>query len=63
MEYKRFNQITIETATKGKLTILNLSDRQILQQEFTAPATTIDVSTLPGWIYVVKMVCFLPLIL
>ncbi|MFH1295791.1 MAG: T9SS type A sorting domain-containing protein [Bacteroidota bacterium] len=49
-------QTAIETPTKGYLFILNLSGQQLLQQEITEPTTTIDVSTLPSGVYVVKLV-------
>jgi photosystem II stability/assembly factor-like uncharacterized protein len=48
--------ITIETPSKGLLSILNLNGQELLQQEITQPVTTIDVSTLPSGIYVVKVV-------
>jgi photosystem II stability/assembly factor-like uncharacterized protein len=48
--------ITIETLANGSLSILNISGQQLLQQEITEPITTIDVSTLPSGVYVVKVV-------
>jgi photosystem II stability/assembly factor-like uncharacterized protein len=47
--------ITIETPTQGSLSILNPNGRQLLQQEITKPNTTIDVSTLPSGVYVVRL--------
>jgi hypothetical protein len=48
--------ITIETITKGHLSILNLSGQRLLHQEISEPTTTIDVSTLPCGVFVVKLV-------
>ena len=50
-----FTCITIENPTEGSLSILNLNGQQLLQQEITEPATTLDVSTLPGGVYIVKL--------
>jgi hypothetical protein len=47
---------TFETTAKGHLSILNLNGQQLLQQEVTELTTTIDVSTLPSGIYVVKLI-------
>ena len=49
------NSITIETRTKGSLTISNCSIQQILQREITEPTITIDVSKLPSGVYVVRL--------
>jgi hypothetical protein len=51
-----FTNITIETITKGCLSILNLSGQQLLQREITEPTTTVDISTLPSGVYIVKLV-------
>jgi photosystem II stability/assembly factor-like uncharacterized protein len=48
--------ITIQSPVKGSLYIHNTSDQQVLRQEVTEPTTTIDISTLPGGVYVVKVV-------
>jgi hypothetical protein len=48
-------KITIETPALGDISVLNLNGRQILQQEITEPATTIDVSILKSGIYVVRV--------
>jgi len=50
------DRVIIETSCDGHLSILNLKSQQLLQQEITEPTTTIDVSTLPGGVYVVKLV-------
>ena len=50
------NDITIETPTKGYLSILNTSGQQLLQQEITEPTTTIDVSGRKSGVYLVKVV-------
>jgi len=47
--------ITIETTTKGFLTILNLNGQELLKQEVTEPSTTIIVNTLPSGIYFLKV--------
>jgi len=50
------NNITIDTPFNGSRCIHNTSGQQLLQQEITEQNTTIDVSTLPSGIYVVKVV-------
>ncbi|MFC2102463.1 T9SS type A sorting domain-containing protein [Bacteroidota bacterium] len=50
------NNITIETPTKGSLSILNINGQVLLQQEVTEPSTTIDVSTLLDGIYTLRLV-------
>jgi hypothetical protein len=47
--------ITIETTAKGSLSIHNTSGQQLLQQDITGPATTIDVGNLPGGVYFVRL--------
>jgi hypothetical protein len=48
--------ITFKTSSEGHLSILNFNGQQLLRQEITEPNTTIDVSTLPNGVYVVKVV-------
>jgi hypothetical protein len=48
--------IDIKSPIIGTLSILDLGGQQILQQEITKPTTTIDVSTLPSGVYVVKVI-------
>jgi len=47
--------ITIESTIKGSLCILNSSGQVILQQELAEPTITIDVSSLPGGIYLIRV--------
>ncbi len=49
-------QLTIETTLNGCLKILNLSGQEIYTTQINGPTTKIDVSTLPGGIYVLKLV-------
>jgi len=49
-------QITIETTAKGSINIHNTSGQAILQQQITAPTTTIDVSGWKSGVYLVKVV-------
>ena len=54
-----FDKITINksiNASQEQLFIINLSGKQLLQRTITEPTTTIDISTLPSGIYVVKVV-------
>jgi len=51
-----FNIITIETHTKGHLSIQNLNGQQLLQQEIKEPKTIIDVSTLPPGVHFIKLI-------
>ncbi|HTX88756.1 MAG TPA: T9SS type A sorting domain-containing protein [Bacteroidales bacterium] len=48
--------ISVKTGFKGKLLILNIQGQQILQQDITAPTTTIDVSSLPIGVCLIKLV-------
>ena len=47
--------ITISATIKGRLSLQNLNGQDILKHEITQPTTTIDISTLPGGIYIVKL--------
>jgi hypothetical protein len=47
---------TSGTAYNSNLSIRNLNGQQLMQQEITDPTTTIDVSTLPSGIYLVKVI-------
>jgi hypothetical protein len=47
--------ITIESTIKGSLSILNSSGQIILQQELAEPTITIDVSHLPGGVYLIRV--------
>jgi Secretion system C-terminal sorting domain len=47
--------ITIETITKGSLSIHNISGQQLLQQEITEPKTQLDISSLPSGVYFVRV--------
>jgi D-alanyl-D-alanine carboxypeptidase len=49
-------KVTIESPAKGYLSVLNLSSLELLHQEIIEPTTTIDVSTLPCGVYVVKLI-------
>ena len=51
-----FTTITIKSFAKGTLFIHNASGQQLFHQKITEPTTTIDVSTLPSGIYMVKVV-------
>lgn len=44
-----------ENFSRHSLTILSLNGQELLKQTITEPTTTIDVSTLPGGIYFVKV--------
>jgi hypothetical protein len=51
-------QITIETSeipTQSHISILNISGQQLLQQEIPEAITTIDVRTLPGGVYFLRV--------
>jgi len=48
--------LTIETVEKGTLFVFDLNGVLLLQRELTERTTTIDVNTLPGGVYFVKMV-------
>jgi photosystem II stability/assembly factor-like uncharacterized protein len=48
--------ITIETPTQGHVSIMNIRGQQLLEQSIYEPNSTIDISTLPGGLYLVKMV-------
>jgi hypothetical protein len=50
------NTLTIETIIKGHLSILNLSGKELLQQEITEKYTAIDVSVLENGVYVMKVI-------
>jgi hypothetical protein len=49
------SSITIETPTKGHLSIMNLNGQQLLQQEITEPKTPIGINTLPSGVYFVRL--------
>jgi photosystem II stability/assembly factor-like uncharacterized protein len=48
-------EITIESATKGSISILNLSGQQLITRQFTEPKTQLDISTLPSGVYFVRL--------
>jgi photosystem II stability/assembly factor-like uncharacterized protein len=50
-----FTNITIETPTKGFLSIINISGQQLLKQTITEPKTTIDVSGFKSGVYFVRL--------
>jgi hypothetical protein len=50
------DKITISTPAKGSLSIYITSGQEILQQEVTEPATTVDVSGWKSGVYLVKVV-------
>ncbi len=50
------NTITIGTPSTGIITIHNPRGQQLLQQKITESITTIDVSNMPGGMYVVKVI-------
>jgi photosystem II stability/assembly factor-like uncharacterized protein len=49
-------KITIETEINGQLSFLNLSGQELMKQTIRGHITTIDISALPGGLYLVKMV-------
>jgi len=50
------DKIIIESTTVGgQLSILNLNGKELLKQTSTEPNTTINITTLPGGIYIVKI--------
>jgi hypothetical protein len=52
------SQITIETSAAHipvQLTILNLSGQQLMQRRVTEPRMVIDISQLPGGVYIVRI--------
>jgi photosystem II stability/assembly factor-like uncharacterized protein len=49
------DKITISATVKGPLYIINLKGQQLLQHEITNSTTTIDLHTLPGGVYIVKL--------
>jgi hypothetical protein len=49
------NQITIESTVQGLLSILNLSDQQLITRQITEPKTQIDISNLPSGVYFVQL--------
>jgi hypothetical protein len=48
--------IMIYSPAKGLLGIFNLCGQQMLKQNITVPATTLDISTLPSGVYLVRLV-------
>ena len=46
--------ITVETATKGSIVILNLNGKKLINRQINEPTTTIDVSTLPSGVYILR---------
>jgi hypothetical protein len=48
-------KITIDSKEEGNLFIFNSQGYQLLQQEFTEPSTTVDVSGLPSGVYFVRL--------
>jgi hypothetical protein len=46
---------SIETTLSGKFIILNFNGQRLLQQEITKPTATINISTLPSGVYIVKI--------
>jgi hypothetical protein len=50
------DKITVESDARGRLSILDLSGRQLLQREIAAPASLVDISTLPSGVYFVRLV-------
>jgi photosystem II stability/assembly factor-like uncharacterized protein len=46
---------TIETKIKGQLSILNLNGHELLTHQISDNRSVIDISTLPGGVYVVKV--------
>jgi len=49
------NIITIETSSKGSLSVINLSGQELLQQKITGPTTRIDIGNLPNGVYFVRV--------
>jgi len=49
-------KITIEYTSNGHFSILNLSGQELITRQITEPRTQIDISRLPGGVYVVKLV-------
>ena len=48
--------LTVEAPEKGTLFVFNLNGFLLLQRELTEPSTTIDVNTLLGGVYLVKLI-------
>ena len=48
-------KITIEYTANGHFSILNLSGQELITRQITEPRTQIDISRLPGGIYIVKV--------
>lgn len=44
-------EVTIESPTKGQLSILNLCGKQLINRQITEPKTVIDISNLPSGVY------------
>ncbi len=47
--------ITLETLTKGSLSILNLQGKQLITRQITEPRTQLDISSLPCGVYFVQL--------
>ena len=47
--------ITIETHTKGQVSIINIHGQELLKQTITEPKTLVDISSLPNGIYFVRV--------
>jgi hypothetical protein len=50
-----FTTITVETNTKGSLSIFNLKGKRLITHQITEPKTQIDISSLPNGIYFVRL--------
>jgi len=48
------DKITLETATEGHLSILNLNGQELIIRQITEPKTQLDISILPSGVYIVR---------
>ena len=49
------SEVTIESITKGQLSILNLSGQPFITRQITEPKTQIVISNLPSGVYFVRV--------
>ncbi len=51
------NQLTIESFTRGQLSILDFNGQQVIIRQITEFKTQLDISNLPSGIYFAKLMC------